>query len=918
MASSTNVDVIIGAQDNATKVIRGVGESAQVTGRSVSETFKTGGVAAAGFMAAVTGLGVAMANVASNFEQNRISFETMLGSAEAGRKALANLSDFAVKTPFELPQLITASKSLLAYGIEADNLIPTLRNLGDIASGVGMDKLPQLILAFGQVKAATKLTGMELRQFTEAGVPLLQALVDQANKAGGSWVTVGGVSEKTKAKLDSLNDTLAKQSNRLKEMTDKGKTGSAAYQNLNIDIQNTRDKIAALGDTTGKTSKVFQKTTVTVEQMKDMITEGKVSFDQVQAALQGMTGEGGKFFNLMEKQSKTFGGVMSNIKDQVTRSLAEIAGVDIAQGGIIREGSLFAVMKDVAEGALAALNKFTPVFVDFTQKLLANKQVVLVLAGVITGALVVAVGGLIAVFGAGLLILGKFILIGGAIAAVVGTVVEAFGGWEKVSNALKEPINALINGSKALFGALGDLMNALKPLGDFIKTTILPIVSKFLIDAIKRWIETMTVLIQWITKVIEAFRDFVNFVNSGELSKAVESQFNRAKSAVTSFVEGTKSSLQSWLDSSRSVFEQFKTTTSNMFTGWIEGTKAALEPWKQNFLLTLETTLTDVSKRMLDYNLETTARWQQTMLDWGKAIGDGLLKIGADFQFWLESLPEKITNGLLNAGAAFQFWLESLGGTIANGLLNVGASFQAWLESLPQLFTTGLTNLGNVIWSNLTAFWARVTTGWNTNGISSIEALTKGILDSEPSMSGKIVEMLLKFIALVLVTLVVGFIDVGIRATAALGKSIVEGIDRFKSSVEDAINRVIDAIRNLINGFRPKFTIGLDLPDIEGAWNSLKNRAKQIGIPGFQTGGIVPGPIGSPQLALVHGGEEIKPVGTTSTATGGGGANISFNVTVGMYAGSETEKRNIARQLYGALLQLAQSQHKSVAEMMGG
>lgn len=118
----------------------------------------------------------------ADFEQTRIAFETMLGSADQAQKTLSELSQFAAKTPFELTQLEEASKRLLAYGTAADDLIPTLRMLGDISAGVGMDKLPQLILAFGQVRAATKLTGMELRQFSEAGVPLLGTLAAQLGR----------------------------------------------------------------------------------------------------------------------------------------------------------------------------------------------------------------------------------------------------------------------------------------------------------------------------------------------------------------------------------------------------------------------------------------------------------------------------------------------------------------------------------------------------------------------------------------------------------------------------------------------------------------------------------------------------------------------------------------------------------------
>jgi len=59
-----------------------------------------------------------------------------------------------------------------------------------------------------------------------------------------------------------------------------------------------------------------------------------------------------------------------------------------------------------------------------------------------------------------------------------------------------------------------------------------------------------------------------------------------------------------------------------------------------------------------------------------------------------------------------------------------------------------------------------------------------------------------------------------------------KNFDEIKAKVEG----VISFIRNLIDNFKPKIKIGLELPDIEGAWNNLKQRARNVGVPGFQTG----------------------------------------------------------------------------------
>lgn len=203
--------------------------------RDAMQTVGTAGTVALGGLALLT-KGVIQAG--ANFEQTGIAFETMLGSADLARKTLADLASFAARTPFELPQLEEASKRLLAYGVSAGDLLPTLRNLGDIAAGVGMDKLPYLITALGQVKATTILSGEELRQFTENGVPLMEEL---ARVTGYSVKEIAG-------------DTMK------------------------------------LG----------------------------ITYDQVNQALANLTGEGGRFFNLMERQSQTLGGQWSAFKDQIS------------------------------------------------------------------------------------------------------------------------------------------------------------------------------------------------------------------------------------------------------------------------------------------------------------------------------------------------------------------------------------------------------------------------------------------------------------------------------------------------------------------------------------------------------------------------------------------------------------------------
>ena len=186
-------------------------------------------------------IGESSIKAASDAELLNIALETMLGSKEKAEKLKAEIIDLVAKSPLELEQANEMSKRLLAMSFTAENVVPTLKMLGDIASGVGIEKLPQLTIALGQVKAATKLTGNELRQFTEAGVPLLDEIAKQMKKPAS--------------------------------------------------------------------------------EIQKMVSDGKIGYAQVEQALRSLTTEGGRFNNLMEKQSQTLQGQWSTLKDNFTQNV---------------------------------------------------------------------------------------------------------------------------------------------------------------------------------------------------------------------------------------------------------------------------------------------------------------------------------------------------------------------------------------------------------------------------------------------------------------------------------------------------------------------------------------------------------------------------------------------------------------------
>lgn len=131
---------------------------------------------------AFTALSKEIITLADNLEQAKIAFTTMLWSEEKAIAMLQDLSDFAAKTPFELPEVRQNAKQLLAMGVSAENIIPTLKALGDAAAGTGAD-MTRLAMNYGQVITQGHLTGRELRDFLVNGIPLLDELAKNAGKS---------------------------------------------------------------------------------------------------------------------------------------------------------------------------------------------------------------------------------------------------------------------------------------------------------------------------------------------------------------------------------------------------------------------------------------------------------------------------------------------------------------------------------------------------------------------------------------------------------------------------------------------------------------------------------------------------------------------------------------------------------------
>lgn len=167
--------------------LKKVDKSAKDAGKNASQSFLDfknilATVSFAGIIAGLTSLGRKIFDLGVQQEQLNIAFTTFLGSAEKAKKLMAELTKFSIITPFTPDQVNRAAKTLLAFGTQAKDIIPTLKMIGDVSSGTGKD-LAEMAVIFGQIQSTGRLMGQDLLQLINAGFNPLQIISEKTGKS---------------------------------------------------------------------------------------------------------------------------------------------------------------------------------------------------------------------------------------------------------------------------------------------------------------------------------------------------------------------------------------------------------------------------------------------------------------------------------------------------------------------------------------------------------------------------------------------------------------------------------------------------------------------------------------------------------------------------------------------------------------
>lgn len=181
-----------------------------------------------------------MVKITGELEMQRVALKNILQDADAADKVFGQLKELAVQSPYTLQELTQYTKQLSAFSFPKEELFETNKMLADVAAGLGVS-MDRIILAYGQVRAASFLRGQEVRQFTESGIPILEMLAKQFSEVEGRMISAAEVFTKISARQVPF-EMVARA---FKDMTSEG---GKFYQMQEVLAQTLQGRIMKLKD----------------------------------------------------------------------------------------------------------------------------------------------------------------------------------------------------------------------------------------------------------------------------------------------------------------------------------------------------------------------------------------------------------------------------------------------------------------------------------------------------------------------------------------------------------------------------------------------------------------------------------------------------------------------------------------------
>jgi tape measure domain-containing protein len=399
---------------------------------------------------------------ASDIEQLAVSFEVLAGGKQIGDDLLNSIKQFSAVTPFVTQGLAKNAQMLLAYGSSVNEIMPTLKLLGDVSGG-NQQKMDLLALAYGQVMSQGRLLGQDLRQMTNLG-------------------------------FNPLNE---------------------------------------IAQATGKS----------MAEVKEMMSQGAISSDMVTLAFKRATTEGGRFHNMMDKQSQTLYGRFSTLVENV-QQLGQAFGAALAPAAL-KVVDIFITLTAWAtklpqpiQATFAIIISLVSGFLllaGITPTIIKAFEAMKIGAALLTGGLKSMTTAIIANTAAFLTNpFGQIVL---AITALIAAIIVLIANWDKITAAFKrmapvftgevipafkQVVDAFTNGMGNILEAVTSKLSPLLEAGKKLVTNIME-GAQTIWGNFTDWVSDvfgglMDTIGELIAPALEKGKDLINFVLEGARS----------------------------------------------------------------------------------------------------------------------------------------------------------------------------------------------------------------------------------------------------------------------------------------------------------------------------------------------------------------------------------------------------------------
>lgn len=209
--------------------------------------------------------------------------------------ALANLVADGIRAAIE------GFKELLKGGYDFYTAMEGYTTSFEVMTG-SAEKAAEVTKELGRIAAKTPFEMNDLADTTQ----LLMNYGFTADDAMAKMMMLGDVAQGNADKMNRIATAYGQMSS----------AGKVSLEDVKQMIEAGFNPLQEISQTTGES----------MESLYKRISKGKISVDEITASMQRSTSEGGKYFQSMEKQSQTFTGRLSSLKDAINSGLGTAMG----------------------------------------------------------------------------------------------------------------------------------------------------------------------------------------------------------------------------------------------------------------------------------------------------------------------------------------------------------------------------------------------------------------------------------------------------------------------------------------------------------------------------------------------------------------------------------------------------------------